>query len=396
MTRRIGQNGNVFQQNQTAWNPAAPAYGRFWIDTPERRKRRTVALGICPTRSRAKRKLREFIEHEGINKKSSFMETTSPATTFREQSELWIQALPTRRRRPVKPATIVGWRVALDKWILPAIGEMLLAEVANSALKLLIEKMADGGLAPKTIVTYTQTVKMVVASAVNSEGDQIYPRKWNHDFVGMPIVQKEKQPRPTVTEAEVVGILAKASPRYAPLFALLAGTGLRIGEALALKKTDLGPDCRMLFVRRSMWRGKEQEPKTPAAIRVVDMPEPLAAMLREYAANKSGYLFPTLKTNRPLAQRNVLRALHDTGMRVGFHAFRRFRAQNLRRSRVPEDLTRLWLGHAGRSITDLYAVGLQHDEAWRREWCDRVGLGFALFGPYWAINQVVSDSQQAA
>jgi integrase len=112
-------------------------------------------------------------------------------------------------------------------------------------------------------------------------------------------------------------------------------------------------------------------------------------MLREYAAEKSGYLFPTLKTNRPLAQRNVLRALHATGVRVGFHAFRRFRAQSLRRARVPEDLIRLWLGHAGRSITDLYAAGLQHDEAWRREWCNRAGLGFALVGPCWAINQVV-------
>jgi integrase len=273
---------------------------------------------------------------------------------------------------------------------------MQLAEVSNAALKLLIETMAVGGLAPKTIVTYTQVVKMVVASSVNSEGDQIYPRKWNHDFVGMPIVQKEKQPRPTVTEAEVVGILTKANPRYAPLFALLAGTGLRIGEALALKKADLAPDCRMLFVRRSMWRGREQEPKTPAAIRVVDMPEPLAAMLRDYSADKPGYLFATLKTNRPLAQRNVLRVLHDAGVRVGFHAFRRFRAQTLRRARAPEDLIGLWLGHARRTITDLYAAGLQHDEAWRREWADRVGLGFSLDGLCWAIKFVSVDLQQAA
>ena len=387
----------MFQHKQTTvWNPAAPAYGRFWIDTPERRKRRTVSLGIFPTRSRAKRKLREFIEQEGVNEKASFTATTSPATTFQDQAERWIAALPTRRRRPVKPSTIVGWRVALHNWILPTIGELPLADVSNAALKLLIEKMAVGGLAPKTIVTYSQTVKMVVASAVDSEGDQIYPRKWNHDFVGMPIVQQQKQPRPTVTETEVVGIINKANSRYAPLFVLIAGTGLRIGEALALKKTDLSPDCRMLFVRRSMWRGQEQEPKTPAAIRVVDMPEPLAALLREYAADKSEYLFPTLKTNRPLAQRNVLRALHATGVRVGFHAFRRFRAQNLRRARVPEDLTRFWLGHAGRTITDLYAAGLQHDEAWRREWCDRVGLGFALVGLRWATNVVSVDSQQAA
>lgn len=141
---------------------------------------------------------------------------------------------------------------------------------------MLIETMATGGLAAKTIVSYSLVVKLVVASAVDDEGEEIYPRNWNHDFVGMPIVQKEKQPRPTVTEAEVAQILTNALQRYVPFFALLAGTGLRIGEALALKHTDLSSDGAQLFVRRSIWHGQEQEPKTPAAIRVVDIPESLA------------------------------------------------------------------------------------------------------------------------
>ena len=396
MSRRTGQSGSVFQNKQTAWNPAAPTYGRFWIDTPGSRKRRTIALGTCPTRSIARRKLRDHIGREGVNDKALFMATTCPATTFRDQAEKWIATLPTRRRKPVKPATVFGWRHALDKWILPTIGELPLAEVSNAALKLLVETMAAGGLAAKTIVSYSLVVKMVVASAVDSDGDQIYPRKWNHDFVGMPIVQKEKQPRPTIVESEVAQILATAKPRYAPLFALLAGTGLRIGEALALKRSDLSADCRLLFVKRSIWHGQEQEPKTPAAIRVIDIPEALAALFCEYAADKSGYLFATRKSNRPLAQRNVLRALHETGVRVGFHTFRRFRTQTLRRARVPEDLIGLWLGHARRTVTDLYAAGLEHDQVWRREWTDRVGPGFPLVGLSWATNVVVIDSQQAA
>jgi integrase len=136
-------------------------------------------------------------------------------------------------------------------------------------------------------------------------------------------------------------------------------------------------------VRRSIWKGKEQEPKTPAAIRVVDIPAALARVLRGYVAGKSGYLFSTRKGNRPLSQRNVLRVLHATGVRVGFHAFRRFRAMVLRRNRVPEDLTRLWLGHASRTVTDFYAAGLQEDLAWRKEWAEKAGLGFS-FGPRWA------------
>jgi hypothetical protein len=104
---------------------------------------------------------------------------------------------------PVKPATIFRWQYALDKWVLPTIGDMPVAEISNAALKLLIETMATGGLYAKTIVNYSQVPKMVVASVVTADGEQVYPRKWNHDFIGLPIIDRNRQHRPTVTEAEV-------------------------------------------------------------------------------------------------------------------------------------------------------------------------------------------------
>ena len=49
-------------------------------------------------------------------------------------------------------------------------------EVNNSALKVLVAKMSDHGLSPKTITgNYVPVVKMVVASAVDEQGEQIYP-----------------------------------------------------------------------------------------------------------------------------------------------------------------------------------------------------------------------------
>jgi len=35
-----------------------------------------------------------------------------------------------------------------------------------------------------------------------SEGDELCPRKWNHDFCGIPILRREEQHRPTIIEAE--------------------------------------------------------------------------------------------------------------------------------------------------------------------------------------------------
>lgn len=337
LSRRTGQKGSVFQKNpvkkngQTAWNPEAVAYGQFWIDTPAGRKHRSVQLGTFATRTRAERKLFEYIEEAGVNNNSTLEPNTPPASglTFREQSEDWIRSLRLRRRRPLKQATIDNWQFALDKWILPRIGDMPLAAVSNATLKSLIDDMVAGGLGEKSIVNYTLPVKMVVASAVDSDGEQIYRRAWNHDFVEMPIVKSERQYKPAFTKELVEKVVKaaweRAKRRYFALFALLAGSGLRVGEALALRPEDFSPDCRVVHVTRSLYRGKEQPPKSESSIREVDIPDSLAAVMRDYVMGKTGYLFAT-RFGRPFSQRNLLRTLHEfAGESIGFHAFRRFR-----------------------------------------------------------------------
>ena len=72
-------------------------------------------------------------------------------------------------------------------------------------------------------------MKLVVASAVNEEGDRIHPRIWNHEFIQLPLVIKETQKRPTINKAEVSALLNSMKGRYAVLVALVGGTGLRIG-----------------------------------------------------------------------------------------------------------------------------------------------------------------------
>src|SRR5208283_407958 len=98
---------------------------------------------------------------------ATFHETTSPATTFKQQSESWLDSLATRTRKPVKRATLAGWEQSLNAWLLPNIGDKLLADVSNKVLRELVGKMTAAKLSAKTIVNYTQVVKLVVASAVN-------------------------------------------------------------------------------------------------------------------------------------------------------------------------------------------------------------------------------------
>ena len=123
--------------------------------------------------------------------------------------------------------------------------------------------------------------------------------------------------------------------------------------------------------------------------------EYVQGLLQKYAANKSGYLFAT-HAGRSIEQRNVLRAMHATGKKVGLHALRRFRTETLRMARVPEDLTTQWLGHSKITVTDFYASGLKKKDDWRREWCEKAGLGFSLVGLLGLQNVVSIDSGKAA
>ena len=102
----------------------------------------------------------------------------------------------------------------------------------------------------------------------------------------------------------------------------------------------------------------------------------MAQVLRRYTEGKHGYLFTT-RAGRLLGQRNSFKALHGAGNRGGFHAFRRFRFAVLRKAGVPENLIKQWMGHS-QNLMDLYAAQLRLDVAYRREWCERAGLGFEL------------------
>jgi integrase len=278
---------------------------------------------------------------------------------------------------------------------------MPLWQVDNKAAKTLVSKLAEANLAPKTIIEIVAVVKMVVASATDDSGKPIYPREWNHEFIDMPTVKATEQHTPTVEAEDVSEIISKAQGRHRVLYAVLAGTGLRIGEALAIEIgepsdecTTISSDCKTISVRRSIWRGKKQNPKTDSAVREIDVPATLSAMLKNFIGSRtSGFVFQT-KKGRPLMPRNVHCDLRKISEKATFHAFRRFRITNLREIGVPEDILRFWVGHADRSITDRYSKMKKRIPV-RKEWAEKAGLGFDL-GPNGPTVEGIQPLQNAA
>jgi len=302
MSRRSGQSGHIEKSGN--WYVV-----RFWMDVPGQEKRKHMCVKISPinglgslTKPERERKAREIIAESGADTPEclAHAEGISCGVTFRQQAAWWINHVQQRKRKPIAPATVESWQGCLDVWILPNLGDVPLSSVGNLALKGLVEKMVEAGLSPKTVNTYSQVVKSVVASAVNEEGEQLFPRKWNHEFVDMPVVDKSKQNTPHFTSEVIAGILASTKGHKQMFCALLAGTGLRAGEAIGLEvDKHISQDFRTLYIRQKVRRTKlEPFLKTDAGRRDVDLCPKLAALLKAFVGNRtSGFLFHNRKRN---------------------------------------------------------------------------------------------------
>jgi hypothetical protein len=388
LARRTYQAGNVFQKGRTKsdrWDAALPAYGRFWKDVPGARPRRIViSLGVCSTRSVAERKCSERIEKLGVNSTQHFIESTS-TNTFKQQAEIWLRSLANRKRKPVEQTTIDNRRYALDKWIYPSLGDSYLADVNNLVLKEFVEELAPS-LSPATIRDYLNIAKAVVASAIDENGEEKFPRKWNEEFIDAPLVIKQRQP--TSNCEGISDILLYALRQYRMLYALMAGCGpLRAGETLGLEiDKHITNDFRTLYIVQKAKCGKIYPYlKTKNGERQVDLCSQLAEMLRDFVGERTSGLLFRSSTGAQLLQSNTLSdSLHPildymVHTRGGFNIFRRFRLTHLETSGCPDALKHFWSGHAHRHVSERY-VKLDQDRDFRLMWAEKIGLGFELPG----------------
>jgi hypothetical protein len=180
LSRRTGQDG--YMEKSGRWFVV-----RFWKDIPGQEKRTHVRERVCPisgpgclSKSERKRKAREIIQASGADSLEYFKAVVKQDApiTFREQSEIWLQQLQNRRRKPIRQSYAATIQGALDKWILPAIGNIPLANVDNLSVKPLIEQMFSSRLKPRTVNKYIEHVKQVVESLKSPNGEPIHNRKW--------------------------------------------------------------------------------------------------------------------------------------------------------------------------------------------------------------------------
>jgi hypothetical protein len=214
MARRSGQSGYIELKGNMF-------HVRYRIDVPGQEERSYKSVPICPvtgpgaiTKPQRERRAKEIIAQSGADMEEYFNKVVAAnlGITFRQQAEGWLHHMKSRKRKTISLKTADTWRRTLDKWLIPNLGDVPLADINNRALKQLVSKMAAAGLSAQSMHNYIKVVKMVVASAVDDDGNQRYPRKWNHEYIDLPEIKIQRTHSFTSEELSKVAASAETTP----------------------------------------------------------------------------------------------------------------------------------------------------------------------------------------
>jgi integrase/recombinase XerD len=184
---------------------------------------------------------------------------------------------------------------------------------------------------------------------------------------GRAVRLPDRQSLPSTLSLEQVAAVIDSQERLRDrfLFALLASTGMRIGQALGLRHEDV-----VAWERRIVIRAREGAPRRArskgGAEGVVPVPAELMrlwndCMHEEYRGLDSDFVFVNLwggQVGRPLSYSNVDRIVHATQQRVGFaftaHLLRHTYATLAYRDGVALEVIGALLTHRSPSSTLIY------------------------------------------
>jgi integrase len=290
----------------------------------------------------------------------------------------------------MKPASLTAFTSYANNWISPHLGELEIESIRNGKVKEFAEGLVAAGKAPKTVREILITLKSILLSHRNEDGEALLDlSKWNLSFITEDIPSIGKQKQPTISREALNAILENRSikVRDRVLIALGAATGLRIGELLALKICGTGDDeentiwdreNRAILVRKSVYRGQLQLPKTLAAIRAVDLSTPVQNILIEFAKGRQcgEFIFAT-KTGKPLEPSHVQRFITTKNGVPGAHALRRYRLTWLEEQGCPRGLEAFWMGHSSGDMRGRYDKTAE-DREFRHKQVERIGTGLVV------------------
>ncbi|OGO51923.1 MAG: integrase [Chloroflexi bacterium RBG_16_68_14] len=288
----------------------------------------------------------------------------------------------------VRPRTLQRYREIVRLHLIPALGRVRLSKLTPAHVERMRNEALARGVSPRSAAHH----RAVLRTALN------VAMRWgwigrNAASLAEPPRIPEREVRPLAPSDARALLQAVRGDRLEALFTVALACGLRQGEALALRWPDMDLERGTLTVQRSLQRvGGEWrfvEPKTARSRRIIPLPAPVIASLREHRARQLGErlrvgaawegqgwgdLVFTDELGRPLSGFHVLRRFKALLALAGlppmrYHDLRHGAASLMAVQGVPARVAMELLGHAQISTTmNIYAhvaPELQRDAAER-------------------------------
>lgn len=206
--------------------------------------------------------------------------------------------MPECKKRFVKPSTYVTYSVKVENHIKPAIGHYKLKALRQDIIQKFVNSLSDKGLAPATV----EAIFKLLHNALETAVDDGLIVKNVANRVRLPKVPKPKVEAFTIDQQRV--FVEQAKETYMGcMFIFDLCTGMRLGELLGLKWSDIDFDKNQLHVERtiskvhdpdspnSKWRLELGPPKTPASERTIPLHQTaikiLAGIFEQQEADKA-------------------------------------------------------------------------------------------------------------
>lgn len=292
--------------------------------------------------------------------------------TLAEYAPEWLDGYTGRTSRGIRPETLKAYRAELAR-ATPVLGGLRLTEIEARHLKAYAAQLSASGLSRNSVRLALAPIKALLGDGFD-EG----LLRWN-PAAGLRLTQPEPESQEgekvkALTPEDLRALLLEIPEHWRLLPELLAATGLRIGEALALQWAHVDFGRRRVLVRRRWYRGAFAAPKSRFGRRDVPLTPVMAQRLWEVrkqsdraGAIEEALVFPS-GAGTPLNVANFYgRVYKPAAARAGvpwatLHTLRHTCATALFREGKNPKQVQVWLGHHSAAFTlDTYVHLLPDD-----------------------------------